>query len=48
LVTQRKPDKPGGKLSKDFMKELAVGVGAGLIFVPCCRTDLAFPFVKPF
>jgi outer membrane protein assembly factor BamA len=25
-------DKPGAKLSKDFMNELAVGVGAGLRF----------------
>jgi outer membrane protein assembly factor BamA len=45
------PDKPGAKLSKDFMKELAVGVGAGLRFdfsFLVLRTDLAFPIRKPF
>jgi outer membrane protein assembly factor BamA len=44
-------DKPGAKLSKDFMKELAVGVGAGLRFdfsFLVLRTDLAFPIRKPF
>lgn len=45
------PNKPGAKLSKDFMKELAVGVGAGLRFdfsFLVLRTDLAFPIRKPF
>lgn len=44
-------DKPGAKLSKDFMKELAVGVGAGLRFdfsFLVLRTDLAFPIRKPY
>jgi outer membrane protein assembly factor BamA len=45
------PDKPGAKLSKDFMKELAVGFGAGLRFdfsFLVLRTDLAFPIRKPY
>lgn len=44
-------NKPGAKLSKDFMKELAVGVGAGLRFdfsFLVLRTDLAFPIRKPY
>ncbi|MBE0392910.1 BamA/TamA family outer membrane protein [Flavobacterium sp. PL002] len=45
------PDKPGGKFSKDFLNELAVGVGAGLRFdfsFLVLRTDLAFPIRKPY
>jgi outer membrane protein insertion porin family len=45
------PDKPGAKLSKDFMSEIAVGVGAGLRFdfsFLVLRTDLAFPIRKPY
>ncbi|MFB0910012.1 MAG: hypothetical protein QMA99_03540, partial [Flavobacterium sp.] len=37
--------------SKDFFKELAVGVGAGLRFdfsFLVLRTDLAFPIRKPY
>ena len=44
-------NKPGAKLSKDFMNELAVGVGAGLRFdfsFLVLRTDLAFPIRKPY
>lgn len=44
------PEKPGAKFSKDFMNELAVGVGAGLRFdfsFLVLRTDLAFPIRKP-
>ncbi len=44
-------DKPGSQLSKNFMKELAVGVGAGLRFdfdFLVLRTDLAFPIRKPY
>jgi outer membrane protein assembly factor BamA len=44
-------DKPGAKFSKDFLKELAVGVGAGLRFdfsFLVLRTDLAFPIRKPY
>ena len=44
-------DKPGSKFSKDFIKELAVGVGAGLRFdfdFLVLRTDLAFPIRKPY
>jgi outer membrane protein assembly factor BamA len=44
-------NKPGSQFSKDFMKEIAVGVGAGLRFdfsFLVLRTDLAFPIRKPF
>ncbi|MBX9886816.1 MAG: BamA/TamA family outer membrane protein [Flavobacteriaceae bacterium] len=50
-LLKENPEKPGAKLSKDFMKELAVGVGAGLRFdfsFLVLRTDLAFPIRKPF
>ncbi|MES2748232.1 MAG: BamA/TamA family outer membrane protein [Bacteroidota bacterium] len=45
------PDKPGSKFTKDFMKEIAVGVGTGLRFdfnFLVLRTDLAFPIRKPY
>lgn len=45
------PNKPGAEFSKDFMKEVAVGVGAGLRFdlsFLVLRTDLAFPLRKPY
>ncbi|HEU0136554.1 MAG TPA: BamA/TamA family outer membrane protein, partial [Flavobacterium sp.] len=45
------PEKPGGKISKDFLKELAVGTGAGLRFdlsFLVLRLDLAFPLRKPY
>ncbi|TPG38153.1 BamA/TamA family outer membrane protein [Flavobacterium pectinovorum] len=45
------PDKPGGEITKDFMKEIAVGAGAGLRFdlsFLILRTDLAFPLRKPY
>ena len=44
-------NKPGSQLTKDFMKDLAVGVGAGLRFdfnFLVLRTDLAFPIRKPY
>lgn len=44
-------DKPGGQLSKNFYKELAVGTGAGLRFdlsFLVLRLDLAFPIRKPY
>ncbi len=44
-------NKPGAQFSKDFLKELAVGVGAGLRFdfnFLVLRTDLAFPVRKPY
>jgi outer membrane protein assembly factor BamA len=44
-------EKPGSKFSKDFLNELAVGVGAGLRFdfsFLVLRTDLAFPIRKPY
>lgn len=44
-------DRPGGAFSKDFYKELAVGVGAGLRFditFLVVRFDLAFPIRVPY
>jgi len=45
------PERPGGKISGDFLKQLAVGTGAGLrvdfsFFV--FRLDVAFPIRKPW
>lgn len=45
------PLKPGGKFSKEFLSELAVGTGVGLRFdfnFFVLRLDLAFPLRKPF
>nr|WP_315250971.1 BamA/TamA family outer membrane protein [uncultured Flavobacterium sp.] len=45
------PNKAGAEISKDFMKEIAVGAGAGLRFdlsFLILRTDLAFPLRKPW
>ena len=45
------PNKPGAKFTKDFIKEIAVGVGVGLRFdfsFLVLRTDLAFPIRKPY
>lgn len=45
------PDKPGSQFSKDFMKEIAVGIGTGLRFdfsFLVLRTDFAFPIRKPY
>ncbi|WP_281636139.1 BamA/TamA family outer membrane protein [Flavobacterium marginilacus] len=45
------PNKAGAKFSKDFMKEIAVGAGAGLRFdlsFLILRTDLAIPLRKPW
>lgn len=45
------PNKPGSKFTKDFTKDIAVGVGAGLRFdfsFLVLRTDLAFPIRKPY
>jgi outer membrane protein insertion porin family len=50
LLNENK-DKSGGEFSKDFMKEIAVGVGAGLRFdfsFLILRTDLAFPIRQPY
>jgi outer membrane protein insertion porin family len=50
LLNENK-DKPGGQISKDFMKQIAVGVGAGLRFdfsFLILRTDLAFPIRQPY
>jgi outer membrane protein insertion porin family len=44
-------EKPGAQFSKDFVSEIAVGVGAGLRFdfsFLVLRTDLAFPIRKPY
>nr|WP_281336488.1 BamA/TamA family outer membrane protein [Flavobacterium eburneipallidum] len=45
------PNKLGGQFTKDFMKQIAVGVGAGLRFdfsFLVLRTDLAFPIRQPY
>ena len=45
------PNKSGAEISKDFMKQIAVGAGAGLRFdftFLILRTDLAFPIRKPY
>ena len=45
------PDKPEAEISKDFMKQIAVGAGAGLRFdfsFLILRTDLAIPLRKPY
>lgn len=45
------PNKPGAEISKDFIKQIAVGAGAGLRFdftFLILRTDLAFPIRKPY
>jgi len=43
--------RPGSRFSKDFLKQLAVGTGAGLRFdvsFLVLRMDVAFPIRKPF
>jgi len=43
--------KPGGKFTKDFLNELAVGTGLGVridISILVLRVDLAFPIRKPW
>ena len=43
--------KPGGKFSKDFLKELAVGTGVGLridITFLVLRLDVGIPLRKPY
>jgi outer membrane protein insertion porin family len=45
------PFKPGGKFSKDFVKEIAAGAGLGVrvdITILVLRLDLAFPIRKPY
>jgi len=45
------PNKPGAEISKDFIKDIAVGAGLGLRFdfsFLILRTDLAFPLRKPY
>ncbi|MEN2400803.1 BamA/TamA family outer membrane protein [Flavobacterium sp. MC2016-06] len=45
------PSRPGAEISKDFMKQIAVGAGAGLRFdlsFLVLRTDLAFPLRIPY
>ena len=44
-------DKPGGKFSKDFIKEIAVGAGVGLrldFSILILRLDLAMPLRIPY
>lgn len=50
-LVNKDENKPGSQFSKNFMKEIAVGVGAGLRFdfsFLVLRTDLAFPIRKPY
>lgn len=50
-LMNKDPNKPGGEISKDFMKEIAVGAGVGLRFDVSffiLRTDLSFPLRKPY
>ena len=45
------PSRPGAKFSKDFLKELAVGAGAGIrldIVLFVIRLDVAVPLRKPW
>ena len=45
------PDRPGGKFSKDWLKEIAVGAGLGLrmdFSILILRLDLAMPIRKPY
>ncbi|MEO6932524.1 MAG: BamA/TamA family outer membrane protein, partial [Chitinophagaceae bacterium] len=44
-------NRPGGKFTSNFIKEIAVGTGAGLRFdvsILVLRLDLAFPVRKPY
>ena len=45
------PERPGGKFSKEFVKEIAVGVGVGLRLdfnILLLRLDLAMPLRVPY
>ena len=45
------PNRPGAEISKDIMKQIAVGAGAGLRFdfsFLILRTDFAIPLRKPY
>lgn len=45
------PDRPGGKFSKDFLSEVAVGAGVGLrldFSILILRLDLAMPLRVPY
>jgi outer membrane protein insertion porin family len=47
----REEDRPGGKISNDFLKQLAIGTGVGLRFDMSffvVRLDIAFPLRKPW
>lgn len=50
-LVNKDTNKPGSQFTKDFLKEIAVGLGAGLRFdfsFLVLRTDLAFPIRKPY
>ncbi|MES2774379.1 MAG: BamA/TamA family outer membrane protein [Bacteroidota bacterium] len=50
-LTREDSTRPGGKFSKDFIKEMAVGTGLGLRFdikFLVLRVDVAFPLRKPY
>ncbi len=45
------PNQPGGKFSKDFLKEMAVGAGVGFridVTILLLRLDVAMPLRKPY
>jgi len=50
-LKKENPDRPGGKFTKDFLKEFAVGTGLGIrvdITILVVRLDVAFPLRKPW
>ncbi len=50
-LLNKDPEKIGGEFTKNFIKETAVGIGAGLRFdlsFLVLRTDLAFPIRVPY
>ena len=50
-LTKEDSTRPGGKFSKDFLKEMAVGTGLGVRFdikFLVLRVDVAFPIRKPY
>ena len=50
-LTKEDSTRPGGKFTKDFIKDLAVGSGIGLRFdikFLVLRIDVAFPIRKPY
>ncbi|MDC8105373.1 BamA/TamA family outer membrane protein [Chryseobacterium sp. PTM-20240506] len=51
LINDKKNQRPGGKFSKDFLSEIAVGAGVGLrldFSILILRLDLAMPIRVPY